>query len=179
MLFVSRLERRKGFRVALHVLGRTLATVPDALLIVVGEGPERHALSEAPQWVRRRVLMVGTVSNAELPPYHRASELFLAPALGRESFGVILVEAMSAGLPVVGSDIPGYREVVRDGVEGLLSAPGNAQGLAAAAVTLFSDPALHDRMRTAAAERADRFRWERVADEVEGVYREAVRVGGA
>jgi len=119
------------------------------------------------------------VSNAELPPYHRACEIFLAPAVGRESFGVILVEAMSAGLPVVGSDIPGYREVVRDGVEGMLSAPGNSQGLAAGVVTLFSDSATHERMRRAAAERADRFRWERVADEVEAVYRDAVRVGGA
>ena len=179
MLFVSRLDRRKGFRVALHVLDRTLQSVPDAMLVVVGEGPERRVLAEAPPRVRARVLMVGTVSNAELPPYHRACEIFLAPAIGRESFGVILVEAMSAGLPVVGSDIAGYREVVRDGVEGLLSAPGNSQGLAAAAVTLFSDSAIHERMRRAASERADRFGWERVADEVEVVNRDAVRVGEA
>ena len=86
MLFVSRLERRKGFRVALHVLDRALASVPDALLIVVGEGPERRALAEAPQRIRSRVLMVGTVSNAELPPYHRASELFLAPAVEDAGF---------------------------------------------------------------------------------------------
>jgi phosphatidylinositol alpha-mannosyltransferase len=119
------------------------------------------------------------VSNAELPPYHAACEIFVAPATGRESFGIILVEALAAGLPVAGSDIPGYREVVRNGVEGLLSRPGDPAGLADGIVSLLSEQTLYARLREAAAHRADRFRWQRVAEEVEEVYREAVAVGQA
>ena len=179
MLFVSRLEPRKGFRVAVQAMSDVLRRVPDALLVVVGDGPERKAHAEAPTAVRERILMLGAVSNAELPPYLRASEVFLAPATGRESFGIVLVEAMAAGLPVAGSDIAGYREVVRGGVEGLLSRPGDAAALADSALSLLTDPSLRGRLREAALQRADRFRWERVAEEVEEVYHEAVSVGQA
>jgi phosphatidylinositol alpha-mannosyltransferase len=179
MLFVSRLEPRKGFRVAVEAMSGVLRRVPEALLVVVGDGPERKAHAEAPPAVRERILMLGAVSNAELPPYHRACEMFLAPATGRESFGIVLVEAMAAGLPVAGSDIPGYREVVRNGVEGLLSRPGDAAALADSALSLLTDSSLRGRLREAALLRADRFRWERVAEEVEEVYREAVSVGQA
>jgi phosphatidyl-myo-inositol alpha-mannosyltransferase len=179
MLFVSRLEPRKGFRTAAEALGRVLRRIPDARLLVVGDGPERGVYADAPPAVRERIAMLGAVSNAELPPYHAASEIFIAPATGRESFGIILVEALAAGLPVAGSDIPGYREVVRNGVEGLLSRPGDAAGLADGIVTLLSEPGLYARLREATTPRADRFRWQHVAEEVEEVYREAVAVGQA
>jgi phosphatidylinositol alpha-mannosyltransferase len=86
---------------------------------------------------------------------------------------------MAAGLPVAGSDIAGYREVVRNGVEGLLSRPGDAAALTDSALSLLTDPSLRGRLREAALQRAERFRWERVAEEVEEVYREAVSVGQA
>lgn len=179
LLFVSRLEPRKGFRVAIDAMGRILRSVPDARLIVVGDGPERGAFAETPPSIRERILMLGAVSNAELPPYHAAADIFVAPATGRESFGIVLVEALSAGLPVAGSDIPGYREVVRNGVEGLLSRPGDPSGLADGAVTLLTEPELYARVKDAAKQRADRFGWPRIAEEVEEVYREAVAVGQA
>ena len=179
VLFVSRLEPRKGFRVAVEAMSSVLRRVPEALLVVVGDGPERKIHAEAPPAVRERIMMLGAVSNAELPPYHGACELFLAPATGRESFGIVLVEAMAAGLPVAGSDIPGYREVVRNGVEGLLSRPGDADALAESVLSLLTNSSLRGRLREAALQRADRFRWERVAEEVEEVYREAVTVGQA
>lgn len=177
LLFVNRLEPRKGFRVAVQAFQLVLARIPDALLVVAGDGPERRALATVPEAVRDRIVMLGTMSNTELPPYHAACEAFLAPATGRESFGIVLVEALAAGLPVAGSDIAGYREVVRDGIEGLLSRPGDPRAMAASVTTLLTDRRLHERLERNARKRAERFRWERVVAEVEEVYREAVAVG--
>jgi phosphatidylinositol alpha-mannosyltransferase len=118
------------------------------------------------------VVMLGSVPHSDLPPYHAAAEVFCAPAVGRESFGIVLVEAMAAGLPVVASDIPGYREVVRHGVEGLLVAPRDAADLGDAVRALLQDPARARAMGEAGRERARRYSWDAVVGELEKVYRE-------
>jgi phosphatidylinositol alpha-mannosyltransferase len=89
-----------------------------------------------------------------------------------------LVEAMAAGLPVVASDIPGYREVVRNGMDGLLVPPNDAGSVAWAVRKVLSDPALAERLRAAGHARAERFRWEVVTVEIEAAYREALRSSG-
>ncbi|HEY1332296.1 MAG TPA: glycosyltransferase family 4 protein [Actinomycetota bacterium] len=177
LLFVNRLERRKGFAFAVETFERLARELPDVYLLVVGDGPERGVVDRVDDAARARLLMFGAVSNAELPPYYAAGDVFLAPAIGNESFGIVLVEAMAAGLPVVGSDIPGYREVVRDNVEGLLTEPGNVRGLVAAARKLFEDRPLAGAIREAALKRARRFSWATVVDEVEAAYREAYAAG--
>ncbi len=110
---------------------RCWSEVPDAILVVVGEGKDREALGLLTESERARVDMRGAVPNEEVPSYLAACEVFVSPAVGQESFGIALIEAMAAGLPVVAADIPGYREVVSDGVEGLLvppAGPGGARG---------------------------------------------------
>ena len=177
LLFVSRLERRKGFAIAVEIFARLAWELPDLFFLVVGDGPQRDVVNRVPAGVRERLLMFGAVSNAELPPYYAAGDVFLAPAIGNESFGMILVEAMAAGLPVVGSDIPGYREVVRDNIEGLLAEPGNVHCLVSAARKLLTDPILAGHIRRSALKRAERFSWGAVVDEVEAAYREAYAIG--
>ena len=173
LLFVNRLERRKGFAVAVQTFRLLSARYPSLWFVVAGDGPERDALRNLPGEVIDRVIMLGTVDHDDLPAYYAAADLFIAPALGRESFGIVLVEAMAAGVPVVGSNIPGYRDVVRDGIEGLLVPPGVPAGFAAAAGRILDDPDLAGRLSAAATERADRYRWEVVAAEIEAAYREA------
>src|SRR6266480_1661648 len=95
---------------------------------------------------RARVVMLGSVSYERLPPYHAAADAFVAPATGRESFGYILVEAMAAGLPVVASDIPGYREVVGDGHDALLVPPGDPGALAEGLRKVLTDAELARRL---------------------------------
>jgi phosphatidylinositol alpha-mannosyltransferase len=172
ILFVNRLDRRKGFPVMVEAFRRVAGRRPDALLVVAGDGRDRGAIRDLSSVVRRRVVMLGSVPHAGLPPYHAACEVFCAPATGRESFGIVLVEAMAAGLPVVASDIPGYREVVRDGVEGLLVPPRDPRALAEVLDRILGDDELARAMGAAGRERARRYSWDAVAGEVESVYRE-------
>lgn len=173
LLWVGRLDPQKGFGVAVRAFDQVAAAVPDARLVVIGEGRDVGAVELLAPDVRSRVDLIGAVLHDDLPPYHSASEVFLSPALGQESFGMVLVEAMAAGLPVVASDIPGYREVVRDGREGLLVPPGDADAVAAALGRVLADPSLARRLGEAGRARAERYRWEAVVGDVEDVYREA------
>jgi phosphatidyl-myo-inositol alpha-mannosyltransferase len=174
ILFVNRLDRRKGFSVMIRAFELVSRRHPETLLVVAGDGKDRTAVRRLPQAVADRVVMLGSVAHHLLPPYHAACEIFCAPATGRESFGIVLVEAMAAGLPVVASDIPGYREVVRDGVEGLLVPPSDPSRVAAAMSRLLEEPELARRMGEAGRARARRYSWENVAREVEGAYQEAI-----
>lgn len=178
ILFVGRLDPRKGFPIAVDAFAFLAHEFPDLQLIVVGDGPQRDAVARLEPDIRRRVTMVGGVRHALLPPYHAAADLFVAPSTGRESFGIVLVEAMAAGLPVVASDIPGYREVVRNGMDGLLVPPNDAESVAWAVRKVLTDPALAERLRAAGHARGERFRWEVVTVEIEAAYREALRSSG-
>jgi phosphatidylinositol alpha-mannosyltransferase len=175
LLFVNRLDPRKGFRVMVSAFRMLATDRPDVRLIVAGDGPERPALQDLPGEMRERVVMLGNVPHEELPPYHAASEVFCAPATGRESFGIVLVEAMSAGLPMVASDIPGYREVVRDGLEGRLVPPRDPAALAGAVAEILDDPDTAKRLGEAGRSRAKRYSWETVAGEIEEIYREVAQ----
>ncbi len=176
LLFVGRLEPRKGFRYAVRAFADLAEGFPDVQLVVVGDGPQRTLLRRLEPRTRERVHMLGSVTPAELPTFHAASDIFLAPATGRESFGIILVEAMAAGLPVVASDLPGYSEVVRPGREALLVPPRNANAIARATASLLDDPTLAARLGQAGRLRAQTFSWHRVAARVERIYEQAARV---
>ena len=176
LLFVGRLERRKGFPVMVRAFERLAREYPDVRLVVVGDGADRDAVNALEEGTRSRVLMLGRVSQEALPTYHRAADIFVAPAVGGESFGIVLVEAMAAGLPVLASDIPGYREVTRHGVEGLLVPPNDAELLAAAMRRLLDDPGYARSLGDNGSVRARDFDWETIVHQLEDVYAElAVR----
>ena len=118
-----------------------------------------------------------TSCPALLPPIEKACDLYLGTSVGGESFGIVLVEAMAAGLPVVASDIPGYDEVVTDGVEGLLVPPGDSAAVAKAAGSILDDPGLAVRFATAGRARAETFDWRMVGARLEALYRRAVATG--
>src|SRR5207247_4521075 len=130
LLFIGRLDARKGFPVAVDAFRRLAARRDDLRLVVAGDGPQRVEVDRLGDGDRGRVRMLGTVPHAELPGVAAACDLYVGPATGGESFGIVLVEAMAGGLPVVASDIPGYDEVVRDGVDGLLVPSRNPAALA-------------------------------------------------
>ena len=177
LLFVGRLEPRKGFPIAVRAFATLARDFPDLRLIVIGDGDDRIAVQELPSDLRERVHMLGRVSDEALPTYHQAADIFVSPATGQESFGIVLVEAMAAGLPIVASDIAGYREVARDGVEGLLVAPADPAALAEGVRTLLERPDLARALGARAVLRARDFAWGSIIERLEDVYGDLVGRG--
>jgi phosphatidylinositol alpha-mannosyltransferase len=176
VLFVGRLEPRKGLDVLIRGFLRLRATVRRARLCVVGEGPERERCQEmVPASIRPDVLFVGRVTGAELPRYHASADVFVSPATGGESFGIVLLEAMAAGLPVIASDIPGYRTVLADGRQGLLVRPGDGIALSEAIETLTANPTLRAAMAAEGRATARDYDWPVVGARIAELYREVHR----
>lgn len=170
LLFVNRLDRRKGFDVALRAFAVLADRIEGLRFIVAGDGGCREALGDVPARIRERVIMLGDVPADELPSVYAAGDVFVAPARGQESFGIVLLEAMAAGLPIVASDIPGYREVVQHGRESLLVAPDNVEEVARAVARLLDSPALAAELAAAGRAHVAAFRWDLVAAQVERYY---------
>ena len=171
ILFVGRMEKRKGLRHLLAAYSRIKWEFPDTRLIVVGPG-KPDAASERVLGERdlHDVVFAGGVDYADLPRYYRSAHIFCSPATGGESFGIVLLEAMAAGKPVLASDIPGYATVVQHGVQGLLVEPQNEERLAEGLVQLITDPALRRRLGDRGREHAQNYSWKRIAVQVMDFY---------
>ncbi|HWO73621.1 MAG TPA: glycosyltransferase family 4 protein [Dehalococcoidia bacterium] len=173
ILFVGRLEKRKGLPYLLRAFARLKALRPDARLVIVGGYDERRRHGYE-RWVQERslrdVVFAGYVSDAQLPRYHHSAHVFCAPNTGNESQGIILLEAMAAGLPVVASNIDGFADVVTHGVDGLLFRPTDSDALAEALLDLARDPGLRASLSGAGRERAQHFSWDRVSRRVLSYY---------
>jgi phosphatidylinositol alpha-mannosyltransferase len=177
VLFVGRLEPRKGLEYLVRAFLRLKPAFPRLRLLVVGRddrGQQGKAMAMVPPRLRPDLVFVGSVPQADLPSWYASADVFCAPSLGGESFGIVLAEAMAVGLPVVCSDIGGYRDVVRDGADGLLVPPRDPAALAAALAGLLDNPARLAAMGEAAAAAARRYAWEVVAGQVAEVYRTAL-----
>jgi phosphatidylinositol alpha-mannosyltransferase len=175
MVWVGRLDEQKGFPIAVQAFSQLATQFTDLTFVVVGEGRDRAALSTLAHDIRRRVVLAGSVPHQDLPPYLSGADIFVAPALGQESFGIVLVEAMAGGVPVVASDIPGYREVVRPDVDGILVPPRDPAALAEAIGKVLSDSELAQRLREAGRARAEAYRWDVVIEQIETTYQDAIR----
>lgn len=175
LLFVGRLEPRKGLTVLIRAYVRLKTQIPALRLYVVGDGPEREeAQSLVSGPLRADVVFLGRVSDDELPRFFRSCDVFVSPALSGESFGIVLIEAMAAGRAVVASDIPGYRSVVRDGVNGRLVPPGDPVALAEALAALLTNDHLADALADEASSGLAVYDWSNVATRVREVYEDAI-----
>jgi phosphatidylinositol alpha-mannosyltransferase len=174
LLFVGRLEQRKGLEPLIRAFTRLKTDRPDLRLLVVGEGPERERCEALlPARLRSDVRFLGRVDEATLPGCFTAADLFVSPALGGESFGIVLLEAMAAGRPVVASDIRGYRSVLRDGVQGRLVAPGDDAALAGAISVLLDNPSLRAAMASEGRTTVASYDWPVIATRLRAIYAEA------
>ncbi|GAA2587621.1 glycosyltransferase family 4 protein [Streptomyces tubercidicus] len=177
--FIGRIdEPRKGLPVLMKALPTILAEVPDARLLVAGRGDEAEAVAELPAELRSRVEFLGMVSDEDKARLLRSVDLYVAPNTGGESFGIILVEAMSAGAPVLASDLDAFAQVLDQGEAGELFTNEDTEALAAAAVRLLGDPARLAELRERGARHVRRFDWSTVGADILAVY-ETVTTGAA
>lgn len=175
VLFFGRLDPRKGARVLCEAFPAIKHLAPQARLVVGGDGPDRDACERSiPEALRGDVEFLGRVGAESVAAVLGSAGVVALPALGGESFGIVLLEAMAAGRPVVATSIPGYAAVARDGLEALLVPPGDPDRLAAAVATVLNDQALGDRLVQAGRARAAEFDWDHVVADVEEAYRDAL-----
>jgi phosphatidyl-myo-inositol alpha-mannosyltransferase len=169
LLFVGRAEERKGLPVLLSAFQALVEHVPSHLTIV-GADPEDVSRLVSDPDVLSHIDVLGKVSDSVLWRQLGDADLLCAPSLAGESFGMVLIEAMAAGTPVIASKIAGYSDVVTDGVDGVLVPPADPQALAEELQRLAHEPQRLSAMGEAGRRSAERYAWPRVADEVKQVY---------
>lgn len=174
ILFVGRFdETRKGFKYLLRAMPLVRQQFPGARLLVVGTGDREKFDAVIARERIQGVDFVGFVSRADLPRYYASCDIFCAPSVARESFGIVLLEAMASRKPVVATSIPGYASVMSNEREGLLVEPRDPSALAIALVRLLADRELRCTLATNGRATAERYAWPHVARRVLDVYARA------
>jgi phosphatidylinositol alpha-mannosyltransferase len=172
ILFVGRLEKRKGLEYLLKAYRLIKPDFANCRLIVVGPGNKTRSKyeNEVIEMGITDVIFTGGVDYDLLPRYYKTADIFIAPATGHESFGIVLLEAMATGKPVVASNISGYASVITDGAEGILVPPKQEVPLAQAIVSLMKHPELRLQMGQKGMEKASKFGWDQVSRRVMDYY---------
>jgi glycosyltransferase involved in cell wall biosynthesis len=176
ILFVGALDRAhhfKGVPDLLQAFARVIS--PNTLLLIAGEGDLKERDQELAHELNLAgsTRFVGAIPHEQLPPFYAAADLVVLPSNPPESFGMVLIEAMACGRPVLAYDIPGVRSVVSDGQDGLLAKRGDVEDLAEKIDRLLDDPALCREMgrRGRARVEAD-YTWEQAGVRLERIYLE-------
>ncbi|MFR9727307.1 glycosyltransferase family 4 protein [Streptomyces sp. MS19] len=178
--FIGRIdEPRKGLPVLMRALPRILAGRPGARLLVAGRGDTEEAVAGLPREMRDRVEFLGMISDEDKARLLRSVDLYVAPNTGGESFGIILVEAMSAGAPVLASDLDAFAQVLDGGGAGELFPNEDADALAAAAVRLLGAPDRLAELRERGSAHVRRFDWATVGADILAVYETVAAGAGA
>ena len=176
ILFVGRFENRKGLMYLLRAYYQLRLEGHACRLLVVGSGPQA---GEAHRYIGSRRLggveILGRLSDQDKARAFATADIYASPATGQESFGIVLLEAMASGVPIVCSDIHGYKGVVRRNEQAVLVPPRDTKALAAALSTLLRDPLQRERMGRSGRQRARQFGWENITAKVEEYYGFVIR----
>ena len=177
ILFVGRLEKRKGLIYLLKALPHVKYHFPNTRLIVIGAF-EPEQVEEYRDFVRETgltdVVFKGFVSEEQKIAYYQHADVFCSPAIGRESQGVILLEAMAARTPVIASALDGHRTVIRHEHDGLLVPPADETALAVGLCRMLADNTLRERLAEAGHAKAQSYAWKKISRQVLEVYAETI-----
>jgi len=176
VVYVGRLEPRKGVEHLVDAIAIAQHRIAALRLVVVGDGPDRAALEARARAAHVDARFLGAVDDDELVACYRNADVVCSPATSGESFGIVLLEAMAAGRPVVATAIDGYVELAGADTSGArLVRPGDAPALARELIALLSDAAARERLGAQGAAFARRFDWAAIARRLESIYFDALR----
>jgi phosphatidylinositol alpha-mannosyltransferase len=170
-------EPRKGLPVLLDALPAVVARHPGARLLVAGRGDDAELRERVAGDLRPHVSVLGELTEGEKAAFLRSVDVYCAPNLLGESFGIVLVEAMAAGAPVVASDLDAFAAVLEDGAAGVLARRGDPAALGRAVADLLADPGRRARLSARGREVAAGYDWSVVARRVLAVYETVVLAG--
>ena len=171
ILWVGRLEKRKGLKYLLGAYGKLKWQWPNLRLLVVGPGnPDVDSIRIMSERNLQDIVFTGEVSPEDKIRYYKSADIYCSPATGKESFGIVLLEAMAAGKPIVASSIPGFSSVVTNGREGLLVPPKDDNALAEAIDKLLKNADLRNELAENGKQKVQEFRWDKVAQKVMDYY---------
>jgi phosphatidylinositol alpha-mannosyltransferase len=171
-------EPRKGLPVLLEAMRTVVRRHPGARLLIVGRGDADALREMIADDLRPHVALLGELSEADKAAFLRSIDVYCAPNLLGESFGVVLIEAMAAGAPIVASDLDAFARVLEDGAAGVLVRRGDAAALAGALCGLLDDPARRAELAATGAAVAAGYDWQVLARRILAVYETVVPAGG-
>jgi phosphatidylinositol alpha-mannosyltransferase len=171
VVFLGRMdEARKGLAVLLEALPELVRRVPDVRLLIAGPGDVEDVREAVPRSLRDRVELLGLVSEADKASVFASGDVYCAPNTHGESFGIVLVEAMATGIPVVGSDLEAFRRVLEDGRAGVLVPVRDAGALATELAALLGDAPRRARLAAVAQQAVLAYDWSAVTRSIVEVY---------
>jgi len=174
ILFVGRLSKVKGLNYLIDAMPEILNEVPDAILLIIGPdfGLKTELRRRAKQlYIEKKVLFTGTLSGAELVDSYAASDVFVLPSIA-ESFGIVLLEAMAMGKPVIATDIGAARDLIQNGVNGFIIKPRRPDQIAKAVISLIKNRNLATKMGDINRKIASEYSWDNITQAISQVYRE-------
>jgi phosphatidylinositol alpha-mannosyltransferase len=178
--FLGRIdEPRKGLAVLLEALPELVELVPDVRLLVAGPGDVDDVRESIPPSLRRHVDLIGLVSDADKARVYASGDVYCAPNTHGESFGIVLIEAMATGTPVVASDLEAFRRVLEDGRAGVLVPVADPAALATALALLLDDPERRKALSEIGRETVQQYDWSTVTARILEVYETVAAVGTA
>jgi phosphatidylinositol alpha-mannosyltransferase len=176
ILFVGRMDPRKGAKYLFAALPYLERNLEHYRVLVVGTGwMKKYYDAHIPITLRRRVEFFGYAVPDELPRLYRSADLYCSPATGNESFGIVLLEAMASGVPIVASNIEGYRQLITDGKEGALCSSRDPVDLANKIVARARDPQQRARMSSFGRQTALSYDWSNIVEKILPIYEEIRR----
>lgn len=184
IFFAGRFDKRKGVNYLVQAFYFILKAVPNAFLWIGGGdkyrklGLEiiiRRITKKYPEY-GKRICYLKFIPHKLLPNYFKSADLFCSPAIAGESFGIVLIESMAAGTPIVASNIPGYKDVVEHGEDGLLAKPKSVKDLAKQIIRLANDENLRKKFSINGRNKVEeRFVWDKVTNQIEDFYYETLK----
>jgi phosphatidylinositol alpha-mannosyltransferase len=178
VLYIGRLEPRKGVEFLVRAMADVQRQFPDVRLVVGGDGPDAARLKRLAGELGVDARFAGAIGEADLPAFFQAADIVCSPALGGESFGIVLLEAMASSRPVVASRIEGYEELVGQRGCARLVPPGNAAALAASLAALLTDAGARREMVAAGNAVAREYDWSAIGLRVMEIYQSALNSPG-